>query len=99
LTGVGATNIINYPPPSTGQYRVGYYIRVVTATTLLTLTLTWDDESGAQSLTLMSTEPLAVGSYPSGAQDIHAVAGTNIVLQATASAANRIFISASLEKL
>ena len=95
LTSTNPTTIVTFTPGAIGNYQISLYYRVITGLTRLTLTLSWTDSSGAQTYSILSATPQAVGSYTMSPLFINAVASP-ITLTATAVTANRIFISANI---
>jgi hypothetical protein len=89
-------DIVTYSPPANSNYILYVYYRVESATTNLTLTLTWDDVGGSQTQNIIaSATPTAVGSYAVAPLYFNSDAST-ITLTGTASIANNAFFSASI---
>ncbi len=100
LTATTATQIATYTPTAAGIFAVKAVARIITATTTLSLSVTWDDPAGtAQTYTWENAANLPVGyrlELP-----VVAAAGTSaaITVSATAGTANQAYISASIEEL
>jgi len=95
LTTTLATTVATFTPSTSSNYVVYIYYRVVTASTNLTLTLTWTDGSGAQSDTIIPLASQTVGSYIIHPTYINSTANT-ITVSATAGTANNIYVSANI---
>lgn len=95
LTSTSATTIVSYTPSSQGNYLVMVYYSVITASTDLTLTLTWTDSTGSQSYTWVNGTSQAVGSYNVLPVFINSIASV-ITVTATAGTANQVYISGSI---
>ncbi len=95
LTSTSATTVVTYTPSAAGNVTIGCYFRVVTATTTVTLTVTWTDETGAQSLTLVNGVSEVVGSYALTSLMIHTTAAA-ITVTMTAGTASQVYASASI---
>lgn len=95
LTTTSATSVATYTPGSTKALWVGLYYRVMTATTDVTITITYTDASGGQTLTAVPLTATTVGSY--AMTPIFLVA-TNaaVTVTATGGTANQVFVSASI---
>jgi hypothetical protein len=98
LTTTSSTNVINYTPASNGNYLVFIYYRITNATTTISLTATWTDNSGSQTYTFLSTESQIVQSYAVLPLMVNANTGGNIIVAAQAGTANNIYISATVVK-
>lgn len=98
VTTTSATSIVTLTPPATGNYEIRIYYRVVTASTTVTITVTWTDPSGAQTLTLVNAVNTAVGSYVLAPTFINATAAA-ITVTATAGTANQLFVSADIQSV
>jgi hypothetical protein len=95
LTTTGATSVVTYTPASQGNYLLHIYYRVVTASTDLTLTVTWTDGSGAQTETILNVSSQAIGSYMVAPTFINATAAA-ITVTATAGTANQVYVSSNI---
>jgi hypothetical protein len=96
LTTTAATSVVTYTPAGAGNFKIGGYFRVVTATTVVTWTVTWTDVTGAQTLTVLSAVSEVVGSYALVDFMVNAAAGSAITVTATAGTANQVYASASI---
>lgn len=95
LTTTSATTIATFTPPAQGNYRVDIYYRVVTATTNVTITLTWTDGSGAQTSNIVPLTSTSVGSYIIPPTYLNSTAAA-ITVSATSGTANNLYVSASI---
>ena len=95
LTTTSATNVISYTPTTDGDFVVFVYYRVITATTTLTIDITWTDGTGAQVFSALPISAQTVGSYSTAPLYITAKTTAPIVVTATAATANQIYVSAS----
>jgi hypothetical protein len=97
LTTTGATPVVTFTPSAAGNFMTGIYVRVVTAATILTVTVTYTDAGGAQTNTLISAQSTAVGSYSIlFPLFINSVASQPITVTITAGTANQVYASASI---
>ena len=95
LTSTAATTVTTYTPAAAGNFEIGIYFRVVTGTTAVTITVTWTDTTGAQTLTLLNAVNEAVGSYSLTKFMIAATAAA-ITVTMTSGTSNNIYASASI---
>jgi hypothetical protein len=96
LTTTSPTVVVSHTPIINGNYIVYIYYRVTTATTNLTLTLTWNDVTGPQTQTIIAgATPTVIGSYPVAPFYFNS-APSAITLTATAGTANQVYFSASI---
>ncbi|MGI0067578.1 MAG: hypothetical protein ACREB9_04030 [Thermoplasmata archaeon] len=96
LTTTGATVIATRTPAVQGNFLVIVYARIITATTTLSLSMTYDDGTGAQTYTWLSSVGESVGSYTFLPVPINATTAAAIVVSATAGTVDQAFISASI---
>lgn len=97
LNDTSAIPFLNCVTPQDGNYIVYAYWRVTTATTNLGITLTYTDQAGAQTVTLLSSAtPQTVGSNVCIPVYINAATGTNITITATAGTANQVYLSGTV---
>jgi hypothetical protein len=96
LTDTNPHAILSYTPGSASNYQIGIYFRVVTGSTTVTITVTWTDTTGAQTLTLLNAVSEAVGSYSLVSFLVHSVASDAIAVNFTAGTANQVYASASI---
>ncbi len=94
--GTGSTTIVTLAPATAGNYHIGIYFRVITATTNVTITVTWTDVTGAQTLTLLSVVAETVGSYTLTDFMIDSVITSAITVSMTAGTVSRVLASASI---
>ena len=90
------TTIVTYTPAASGNFLVAIYFRVITATTNVTLTVTWTDATGAQTLTLLSTVAETVGSYTLTSFMVDDIATDAITVTGTAGTASQVYASGSI---
>lgn len=96
ITGTGATDVLTLTNPASGNYQVLAYYRVITATTTVTITVTWTDATGAQSNIVVNAVSSIVGSYSVAPILINvAPNSTDIKVTATAGTGNQVFVSAA----
>jgi hypothetical protein len=97
LVAVGTgTTIVTYAPPTAGNFLIGIYFTVVVATTNVTVTVTWTDTTGAQTLTLLSAVAELVGSYTLTSFEINSVITSAITVAMTAGTVSQVVGSASI---
>lgn len=96
LTVTTATTVATFTPTAQGNFMVNVYYRVVTAATVLTLTATWDDGTGAQTYTWVNTTSQAVGSYVLAPVYVNATTAAAITITATAGTANQVYVSGTI---
>jgi hypothetical protein len=94
-TTTGATQIVTYTPSGDGNFHISVYFRVVTATTVVTITVTWTDATGSQTMTLINAVSCATGSYSLTDFMINAEADA-ITVSMTAGTSNQVYGSASI---
>jgi hypothetical protein len=100
LTTTTATTIVTFTPTATGLFLVKAVVRVITAATTLTLTLTWDDAAGtAQTYTWENATSVPIGVRLELPVIIAAGSAAAISVSATAGTANQAYISAAIEEL
>ena len=99
LTGTGATTVLTYTPKTAGSYVVECLsFEVVTATTNVTLTVSWTDQQGnAQTQTIVSAAAMATGFYSVAPIPLNTQANSAITVSATAGTANQLYVSANLK--
>jgi hypothetical protein len=99
LTGTSATTIVSVTPTAAGNFVLSTYVRVVTATTVFTLTASWTDQTGAQSISMVNNASLGVGSYVFDQYFINSAKADAITITGTAGTANQVYVSASIIQL
>jgi len=95
LTSTSATTIATFTPGANGNFIIFIYHRVVTATTTTTITVSWSDNTGSQSQTVINAQSNAVGSYITAPIYINSTTSA-ITVSATAGTANQLFVSANI---
>ena len=96
LTTTAATVVASFTPFAQANFMVGVYFRVVTAATTVTLSITYTDGSGAQTITIVNAVSEAVGSYNFAPIYINATTASAISVSATAGTANQVFVSSDI---
>jgi hypothetical protein len=98
LATTGATPIVSYAVPvlGAGNYSLLVYFRVTTASTVVTITASWTDQTGAQTYTWVSAVSEPVGSYTCLPIFINSAASNTITVTATAGTANQVYVSAAI---
>ena len=96
ITGTTAQTVASYTPSRQGNFLIAVYFRVVTGTTTVTVQATYDDGTGAQTLTILNASSEALGSYAPLLVMVHATTAAAINVQVTASVANQVYASASI---
>lgn len=99
LTTTSPTTVATYTPTTNANHTVYIYYRVVSATTNVSISLSWSDNSGAQTMTILSTTAKTVGSYSISPVYIQAVFGASIVVSITSGTANNVFVSATITQV
>lgn len=94
LTTTTATNVASYTPPAAGNYLILIYYRVVTATTAVSVSVNYDDVTGAQSYSAVSGSS-AIGSYIVPPIMVNATTSAAIDVSFTAGTANQVYASVS----
>ena len=90
------TAIVTYTPAASGNFLVAISFRVITATTNVTVTVTWTDATGAQTLTLLSAVAETTGSYTFTTFMVDDLATDAITVTMTAGTASQVYASASI---
>ena len=97
LTTTSATTLASYTPSATGFYNVLIFYRIVTASTTVTLAITYTDAgNSAQKDTLVNAVTQSVGDY-AAVDRIVSAGGQPITVNITAGTANQIYASAVIE--
>ncbi|WP_036647300.1 phage tail protein [Paenibacillus wynnii] len=90
-----AVTVTTYTAPAVGNYLVGVYLRVITATTTVTVAVTYTDAGGAQTTTIANAQAFPVGSW-SLLPVFLASTATAINVVVTTATANQVYASASI---
>ena len=98
LTTTNATTVATYTPTAQANYVARVYFRVVTATTTVTVKVTYADAGGAQTDTVLNAQSCAVGSYSTLPVYFNAVSGTAIAVVVTAGTASQVYVSADISQ-
>jgi hypothetical protein len=96
LTVTTPVAVTTYTPSGAGLWRVAIYYRVVTATTTVTITVSYTDVGGAQVLTILGATGKTVGSYALADTAVYCAAGSPITVNVTAATANQVYVSADI---
>jgi hypothetical protein len=98
LTTTTATNVATYTPSTTKGIMVSCYYRVVTATTNVTINVTYTDPTGAQTASVLPLTAQPVGSY---IEVPIFIVSTNaaVTVTVTAGTANQVFFSAAITEV
>lgn len=101
LVGVGETEICAYTIDGTDRImRVATFFRVITGATIVTVTVKYTNILAAEvTCTLVDAKTLEVGDYTYAPLIFEIDAGTEITLNITASVANQVFASGTIEEL
>jgi hypothetical protein len=89
------TAVLTYTPGAARNCLLAVYFRVITATTNVTITVTWTDVTGAQSLTLINNVAEVVGSYAMNSFIIDSTAAA-ITITMTAGTVSQVLASATI---
>ena len=93
--GTSPTTVLTYTPGAARNVVIGIYFRVITATTNVSITVTWTDVTGAQSLAILTTVPEVVGSYALNTFMIDSTAAA-ITVSVTAGTVSQVLASATM---
>lgn len=97
LIGTSSSTVLSYSPPVDANYMVMVYYRVASSTTVITISITWEDNNGSQiSHVIPSGTSEGAGSYTTIPTFINAMSSSPIVITAQAGTTNQLFISASI---
>lgn len=100
LTATTQQTVVTFTPTATGLFLVKAVVRVVTATTTLTLGLAWEDAaSTSQTYTWENAASLPVGFRLELPVIIAAASGAAVAMTATAGTASQAYVSGSIEEL
>lgn len=95
ITGTAAQTVLQFTPPVQGNYVAKVYLRA-TATTTVSVSVTYADGGGTQTYPMLSSQSIAAGSHGTLVYAFNAVPGTAIQVQVTASVANQVYVSGTL---
>jgi hypothetical protein len=98
LTTTSPTVVATFTPATSGNYIVYVYYRVVTASTDITVNLSWTDGSGSNSVDLVPITTQPVGTYIPEQTYINSTASA-ITVTVTAGTANQVFVSSNIMRL
>jgi hypothetical protein len=110
ITSTNSQVIASYTPTASGNYEIKAYLRLLSAANV-TLLLTYSDATGAQTKALLPMDlglffPTTTGiqSYKTGSYQlkplfINVKAGSTITLLATASVANKVYVSSGITEV
>lgn len=97
ITSTSATTIWSFTPPADGLYTAKVYLRV-TASTTVTVTISYDDSGGSQTYTpdALNDQTLTAKSYSMVAWDFEATPSAAITLTVTTGTANQVYVTSAL---
>jgi len=97
LVDTSSHTIVSFLPAVAGNYMILIYYRVINSTTSLTITVTWVDGSGSDTITPVSGSQ-AVGAYTMQPIYVNNIGNAALPMSVTAQAgtANTVFVSASI---
>lgn len=99
LVNTASTTVITYSNSIAGNYMLHWSYLVSTATTNVTLSASWTDQSGtAQVMTYSTASAKAVGAHHCLSVPINSQASAAITVTAQAGTANQVNVSAVLEQ-
>lgn len=90
------TIVIAYTPPVALNMLISIYFRVQTAPTNVTLTVTWYDITGLQTLVLIPNLSEVVGSYSMVSFAIDSIAGSPVTITMAAGTISQVLGSANI---
>jgi hypothetical protein len=97
LTTISATDVATLTPWGRGQYLVSVSYRVVTVVTDVTVAVSFTNDAGAQTKTLLATTSKAVGTYTDLIPIlVEALSSAAVKVTVTAGTADQVFMSASI---
>lgn len=96
ITTTSATSVLTWTPPVMGDFTVKTYIRVTVPTTVA-VALTYTDASGAQTVTILPSQSVAVGSHMLPEYFFNALSTGPITLSITAGTANQVYASSEID--
>lgn len=96
ITGTTAQTIAAYTPIANGNFEARASFRVVTGTTNVTITVSYNSAGGAQTYTALNAQVCVVGEYSIVPFAFNAVANQPITIQVTASVANQVYASGGI---
>jgi hypothetical protein len=92
-----STTVVTYTPSAAGNFFIpGIYFRVITGTTVVTVTMTWTDVTGAQTLTLLNAVSEVTGSYAMVGFMINSAISDAITISMAAGTVSQVIASASI---
>ena len=91
-----ATTVATITPSAAGNFLISGYFTIITAPTVITVTVTYTDAIGSQTETLINAVSYAIGSYPWTAFMINSAAGDAITVSMTAGTASQVVGDASI---
>ncbi len=88
--------VLTYTPTASGLFLITGYLRIITAATVVEMSVTHTDATGAQTTILLASQSLAVGSYGLTATTIADVLSDAIDIVVTVGTANQVYASAGI---
>jgi hypothetical protein len=98
LTTTAATAVLVMTPTSNANVKIDVFYRVVTASTPVTINVTYTDNgSNSQTITLLATSTQIVGNYYLFTF-LNSIANSAVTLNVTAGTANQVYVSATMHQ-
>lgn len=88
-----------YTPQIKGNFLVGVYLRVITGPTIITVRVTYGDDTGPQSTIVLDAKLTPVGSYSLLPLFINSIGGAVIAVKAIVNVATQVKISTSITEV
>jgi hypothetical protein len=96
IISTSATSVVTHTPTSQKNYMVMASVRVITAATNVTITITWTDSTGSQTDTRINNQSLSVGTHDVPIKFLNSVSSQPITVTITAGTANQVYVSAAV---
>lgn len=97
LTTTLPIGVVTYTPGVDRNFLVAIYLRVVNATTNVTVSIGYVSKGGSQTNTLLNVQSCTVGEYSLIPVTINATAWSPITVTVTSGTANNLYVSASIQ--
>ncbi len=93
LTSTSATTVLTYVVPGSGAFHFTfkYYLRVITAATTVSATLSYTSNTGAQAWDALASQSVGVGDY-SDEFAFQATGGSTITFSVTADTSDQVYV-------
>jgi hypothetical protein len=95
ITTTSQTTVASFTPALQGNFEVNIYVRIVTAATNVTITVTYTSASGAKTYTMIN-QTLNPDDYALVPFFFNAMPGSPINVNVTAGTANNVYVSADI---